>query len=279
MQEYYLRNIKLLLEAKEYEKYFDDLLERARLVGIETNILGDVGKEYSGQGTLYITDSPIVLQMLIDKGCPVLLYYHEGNRHKIFSMARYAMEDPYDLSVDYLERVYRRCVGLPWEILETKRCLLRESRIEDREAFKRIYMEPSSTRYMEDANKDCVWDKDYLQSYIKQAYSYFEFGIWTIVLKDTKEVIGRAGISMKDGWEEPWLGYVIGKPWQRQGLACEVCREILGYVKEEYEFKTIYACIHEENEASIGLATKLGFEYLPRNVDKSKEYKIFVRNA
>ena len=279
MQEYYLRNIKLILEEKSYEKYFEDLLERARLEKIEANVLEDMDEEPYRQGVVYITDSPVVLQRLMDRGYPVLLYYHEENRHKVFPMARYAMEDPVDLSVDYLERVYRRCAGLPWEILETERCLLRESRMEDQEAFKQIYREPVVTRYMEDSKADCVWDKEYLQSYIKQAYSYFEFGIWTIVLKDTMEVIGRAGISIKNGWEEPWLGYVIGKPWQRQGLAYEVCREILEYVKEEYEFRTIYACIHEENEASIGLATKLGFECLSRNMDKNKDYKIFVRNA
>ena len=69
---------------------------------------------------------------------------------------------------------------------------------------------------------------------------------------------GQGEIGELDGL--PCIGYMIGVPWQRQGYAEEACRAILDYAREELDFTKVFLQVEEENEASIKLAKKLGFE-------------------
>ena len=64
-----------------------------------------------------------------------------------------------------------------------------------------------------------------------------------------------------DGFADdlPYLGYMIGTPWQGRGIAYEVCKAILDYGREELGFEQVALLVDKDNEASIGLADKLGF--------------------
>ena len=103
-------------------------------------------------------------------------------------------------------------------------------------------------------------ERGYVREYIEKVYSFYEFGIWTILLKETGQIIGRAGLSMREGYEWPQLGYVIGVPWQGKGLGREVCQGILAYAKEELAMEKIQVLIHAQNKTSLKLAEKLGFQ-------------------
>lgn len=216
------------------------------------------------QGTLYIVDTKRDLDFVKGMGLPVLAWLHEDNKDQDLSGAAYAVEDPHVLDMDFYEKVYRREMHIPWEILETDRCLVREMVPEDAKAFEMIYREPEIGRYMKDFHVDAVGEAVYIREY-QAHYRFYEYGVWSIVLKETGKVIGRAGFSEEDVWsamEEntlPCLGYMIGVPWQRQGLAYEVCRALLQYAKEELEFEAVQLLIEAENQASVGLAQKLGF--------------------
>ena len=82
-------------------------------------------------GVLYITDDSGTARRLLGEGRAVLVYLHEGNRQEDFGFCKYACEDPKELDRRYLEQVYRRYRGIPWDILETDRCLIRETTEED----------------------------------------------------------------------------------------------------------------------------------------------------
>lgn len=176
-----------------------------------------------------------------------------------FSGIPYAVTDAEDLDEKYLERIWQRYRGIPWKICETKRCLVRESTVEDVESFYQIYRDESITAYMEDLFEDRERERQYIRDYIEKVYGFYGFGMWTVCLKETGEVIGRAGLSMREGFEEPELGYVIGKRWQRQGIAEEVCREILAYGRDELGLEWVRALMHPDNTASERLCHKLGF--------------------
>lgn len=189
-----------------------------------------------------------------------------------FSGIPYAVTDIDDLDERYLERVWQRYRRLPWIICETKRCLVRETVPEDVDSFYRIYRDKSITAYMEDLFEDKEEERQYIRDYIEKVYGFYGFGMWTVCLKETGEVIGRAGLSMREGFEEPELGYVIGKKWQRQGIAAEVCREILAYGRDELGFERVRALMHPENTASKRLCCKLGFLYGKEIVLDSEVY-------
>lgn len=178
-----------------------------------------------------------------------------------FQGISYAVTDIEDLDDNYLERIWQRYRGIPWKICETERCLVRESVPEDVDSFYEIYRDREITEYMEDLYEDREKERQYIRDYIEKVYAFYGFGMWTVCLKETGEVIGRAGLSMREGFEEPELGYVIGKTWQRQGIAAEVCLEILNYAGNELGLEQIRALMHPENTASQRLCHRLGFYY------------------
>lgn len=228
--------------------------------------------------TLTVTDCEEQARKLRDAGEPVAVYLHRKNADQNFSDFPYAVEEPEDLDEDYLERVCRRLLGLPWEILETERCLIRETTVEDVEAFYEIYRDPKITEYTEALYPEKEQEREYIREYIEKVYAFWEFGVWTVVEKESGSVIGRAGFSYREGFQEPEIGFIIGVPWQRRGYAEEVCRAILQYGEERLGFGTIQALVAPENAASMGLCSKLGFYDDGVIKVDDKEYHRFLRN-
>lgn len=226
------------------------------------------GREVS----LYVTDDKETAWSLRSQGEAVLIYLHPGNRGEDFSSFLFAVEDPEELEPEYMERVYRRLKGMPWNILETDRCLIRETTPEDVEDFYRIYSHPSITEYMEGLYPEMEEEKAYIRQYIEKVYTFFGFGIWTVVEKAGGAVIGRAGLSYREGFQEPELGFIIGVPWQRQGYAEEVCGAILDYARRALEFGEVQALVEPGNAASLKLCGKLGFRREETVCLKGKEY-------
>jgi len=209
---------------------------------------------------LYVVEDADVAKDLLSRGAAVLVHLCEDNRFDNFAGCRYAFENPFSIDTEYLERVYRRYRDIPWDILETERCYLRETTVEDVEEFFRIYADKRITQYMEDLYPTIEEEKAYTRKYIDNAYHFYEYGVWTIVHKETGNIIGRAGLSATDGFEDPDLGYVLDTAYQGQGIALEVCSAILEYAKEYLGVEKINALVHRENEASLRLLDKLGFK-------------------
>lgn len=190
---------------------------------------------------------------------PVLIYLHEGNRDEDFGDARYALEEPEETEPEYLERVYRRCRNLPWEILVTERCWLRETVEEDVDSFWRMYGDEEITRYTERLYPTPEAERGYIREYRRLIYSFYEFGVWTVLDRRSGEIEGRAGLSVREGCDLPELGFVISREWQGRGLATEVCRGILEYARQLLGFDRIQVLVHEENAVSLHLCRELGF--------------------
>lgn len=208
---------------------------------------------------LYAADRLETARELKRRGEAVVVYLHEGNRDQDFSEFPYAVEDLSALDAGYAERVYRRLKKLPWTIMETDRCIIRETTPEDVDSFYKIYSNPEITKYMEGLYPEIEQEKQYVREYIEKIYAFYEFGVWTVLEKESGEVIGRAGFSYRQGYDEPEIGYIIGVPWQRHGYAEEVCRAILEYGWRELKFKRVQALVETENEPSLTLCDKLGF--------------------
>ncbi|MCR5716159.1 MAG: GNAT family N-acetyltransferase [Lachnospiraceae bacterium] len=209
---------------------------------------------------LVLTDDPECALLLFRQGIAVIGVSFDG-AGAVFTGIPYVYEDPQEANLRDLERTWRRFRNLPWEIGQTKRCLIRETSVADVDAFYRIYAEPSITRYTENLFADPAEERAYTQDYQKHVYAFYGFGMWTICRKDTGEVIGRAGISMREGFELPELGYIIAVPYQQQGYASEVCRAILEIGQTEYGMDAFQILTESENTASIKLCERLGFVY------------------
>lgn len=225
--------------------------------------------------TLYITDSEAAYHALRQQGKYVLPYRHEGNHDSDFSGALYVIEQIEEIGYETIDMAYRRLAGLPWEILATERCIVRETIAEDVDSFYRIYAEPEITKYMENLYTDRDEEIAYIRDYREKVYGFYGYGMWTVLTKEGT-VIGRAGISWREGFDMPELGFVIGLPWQRQGYAYEVCSAVLTYAREELGFEQVQALVMEGNDISKNLCRKLGFRYLEKVTAEGGIYERMV---
>ncbi len=206
---------------------------------------------------LYITDDLQEANRLKGIGAPVLIYLHEGNRQQDFSSFHYAVENPEEVDAVFAERVVRRHMDLPWKILETNRCIVRETVESDAEAIVTMYLDEEVAKYMPPLPASIEELRDIITAYREEIYRLYEFGIWTVIEKATGQVIGRAGLEMKE--EGPELGYMFDVSRRNQGYATEVCKAILRYAKEELGIDKVVARVKSGNKTSLSVCRKLGF--------------------
>ncbi|WP_049945617.1 GNAT family N-acetyltransferase [Butyrivibrio sp. LC3010] len=208
---------------------------------------------------LFMTDSSDLAEILLCSGAYVVGIQHEENQSEIFPGLKYVFTDIEEVVADSYEKAYQRYANLPWNILQTERCLIRETTVEDVDTFYEIYADPEMTRYMEGLFKNPEDEKKYTRDYIEKVYGLLGFGTWTVVRKEDGAIIGRAGFSIRSGFNDVELGFLIGTEYQRQGYAFEVCSAIIRYGREILQFEKMQTFVKAENLVSIHLCEKLGF--------------------
>ena len=145
-----------------------------------------------------MTDISDVCRLAQEKGIPSLLYLHDGNKEESMSQIPYAITDFEGIDYEYLCNVYKRFYHIPWTILETRRCVLREMTEDDLDALYEVYRDPEVSKYTENLYEDREKERTYIRDYIEQVYRFCGLGIWVIVLKETNTIIGRAGLAWRD---------------------------------------------------------------------------------
>lgn len=166
------------------------------------------------------------------------------------------LEAPEEVSVGYLNMVYCHEKKLPATIAETKRCFIREMTGEDMDALYEILTEEETSKYLPAKAGSKKEELEKLVSYASCVYSFFGYGYWGVFLKETGELIGRAGF--KEGVFPLEAGYVIKRSHWGKGYATEVLKELVLYAQEELDCKEVYAVIDERNTASLRVAEKCG---------------------
>ena len=160
------------------------------------------------------------------------------------------------------EQTARRKAGLPWTICTGDRIRIREAGRRDWEGLKQRGPFPE-------------WpDQETFQAYLEGQYGFYEYGIWLIEEKETRLLLGRAGLwnpgetvcrrleaagEEKNAYLE--LGYEIFLPYRRRGFAKEACRLIMDYADWELE-SCLCLQVSPDNLPSRNLAQALGFRLL-----------------
>lgn len=150
-------------------------------------------------------------------------------------------------------------------MIETERLLLRNYTLEDFDALYEIMSDAETMQHYPapfDESKTRNWIAWNIDNYEK-----YGFGLWAVVLKETKEFIGDCGITMQNIDEKilPEIGYHIHKKYWRNGFAKEAARAVRDWVFRNTQYDTIYSYMKYTNVASYSTAIATGMK-------KVKEY-------
>ncbi|MGN0354611.1 MAG: GNAT family N-acetyltransferase [Muricoprocola sp.] len=211
-----------------------------------------------------VSARPEEIRECIRKGIPcVYLEYPDSEPVYECSFVWQMTEEAPFPDEDYLEKVYKRWHHLPLMIAETERLLIRESVIEDLESFRLFYEEERENPDIEPLGTEA---ERALAEYIRYQYPFWDFGLWSVEKKGTKEVIGRMGLEVYEDKME--LSYLIGRAFRREGYASEAAKAILQYAREKLELKEVYLRTSKGNMISQKLAESLGFQKVGKAYQK-----------
>lgn len=162
--------------------------------------------------------------------------------------------------VDYafLERVYQRKHGIPWRVIETERCFLREMTLSDLPDLRALYQDADDPGFLHSEEEEA----EYIRAYIENMYRFYGFGMWLVKDRVTDELIGQAGFHLVELYGETLLemGYRIAAARRRMGYAAEVCRALMAYAAgADFGFRRLHCFVAGDNHASAALLEKLGF--------------------
>lgn len=250
----------------QYRKQVQELTEKLSKHKISVDMQD---AEYDARGTRITAGDSQLVVLTDDAGfaffcmgseIPYCILLDEASRNASLPNGAFCIERLEDVEPDYLEKIYRRAKELPWDILETERLKLREITLRDVPRLYELYQDESITRYMEPLYEDIKQELSYTQDYINHIYGFYGYGMWVITLKNTGEVIGRAGLEYKEEAEGLELGFMLGVKYQHQGYAYEACRAVLDYGQYQLGQESFCAQVNEQNIPSRRLCEQLGMK-------------------
>lgn len=222
----------------------------------------EVGHQLSGKRSrelILVSSDQSLLDLAREADVPTIAY--QKPEMDTFLHADMVVEGFEEVDMIFLQRVYERHFNIPWTILETKRCIVRELELSDMDALFSMYAEPGMTDYMEGLY-EYEDELEYQKAYIENMYRFYGYGMWLVFEKKTGTLIGRAGVEHREELSgDMELGYAIRTSFQHQGYAYEVCQAIMQYAGEELQVHLLHCLIQKENALSEKLAIKLGFLY------------------
>lgn len=147
-------------------------------------------------------------------------------------------------------------------ILETSRLILREWTDTDL---------PDLSEMLQDPRVMYAYDHDFTAEDVQgwmarqqRRYRELGFGLWAVILRETGEIIGQAGLTMQPFQESQVLevGYHLKYRHWHQGYAAEAAVGCRRYAFETLKAPRLHAIIKADNQASIRVAKGLGMSRL-----------------
>ena len=148
------------------------------------------------------------------------------------------------------------------KILETDRLLLREFEIADLDSMAELFADVEVMTFSSGTKS-----REESQAWLKKCfnnYSEFGFGLWAVVKKDGREVIGYCGLSCFSdicGQKEIEVGYRLMRSEWGFGFATEAAIAVRDYGFMKEDLGRLIALVDPSNLASIRVAQKMGMRF------------------
>lgn len=163
-------------------------------------------------------------------------------------------------------------------ILETDRLQLRRLSVDDAEFILRLLNEPSFIQNIGDRGVRTIEDaRAYILKGPIASYEKFGFGLLLVAEKETGVPAGICGLLRRDVLEDVDIGYALLPEFWSRGYALESASAVISYAREKLGSKRVLAVVNPDNQSSIRLLGKMGFQYerMVRLSDDAPEIKLF----
>ncbi|MEG3872497.1 GNAT family N-acetyltransferase [Microcoleus sp. Z1_B5] len=143
--------------------------------------------------------------------------------------------------------------------IETARLYMRQFTPDDLNELYRIYRDAEIMKYLRGV-KTREETEIAIDTMLKR-WAENNFGMWALVHKIDRKMIGRCGLAFLDQTPEVELGYALDKVYWNQGLATEASFASLNYGFKILKLERIVAIARPENIASQRVIQKVGMKY------------------
>ncbi len=167
-------------------------------------------------------------------------------------------------------------------ILETDRLRLRKLSTDDAEFILRLLNEPSFIQNIGDKGVRTIDDAcSYILNGPVASYETFGFGLWLVETKESGTPMGMCGLLKRDALEDVDIGYALVPEFWSRGYALESASAVLSYASKTLGLKRVVAITDPDNQGSIRLLDKMGFEFerMVRLSEDAPEIKLFGRDV
>jgi RimJ/RimL family protein N-acetyltransferase len=165
-------------------------------------------------------------------------------------------------------------------MLDTPRLEIREFKPEDFEDFAVLVADPEVMRFSIKGPLGLEEAQEYFQRRILGHYKTHGFGLWALVLKEEKKLIGFAGLITQEieGKTKIELAYRLLPTYWGRGLASEAANAISEYAFATLDLKDLISIIDTANHRSLLLAKRLGMNSLQKTEFHGFEVFVYARS-
>ena len=156
-------------------------------------------------------------------------------------------------------------------ILETDRLVLRPMSDSDYKSLQEVLSDPETKKYYA-----APYDEAGVQKWIdwcKASQAKRGFSLWSVILKETGQMIGDCGVSMQiiDDEMRPEIGYHLNKKYHHQGIGKEMTQAVRDYFFTHFNENEVYSYMDKDNLPSYKTAEANGMTYLHNYITKDGE--------
>ena len=146
-------------------------------------------------------------------------------------------------------------------IARTKRLTIRRLEPEDAPFFRELVNTPGWVQFI--GQRNIHTDAEalaYLEGGIFKSYRESGYGFYMVELTDGQLPLGINGIVLRGSLPGPDFGFAFLPQYMGKGYAVESSEAVLSHVKNDLVIEELYAISLPENERSLRLLEKLGFQ-------------------
>ena len=163
-------------------------------------------------------------------------------------------------------------------VIETERLSLRQFSPADAAFIRELLNEPSFIQNIGDRGVRTLSDAEkYLETGPIASYARNGFVLYLVLLKESNEPIGMAGLIKRDALEDVDVGYAFLPRYWSKGYAIESGLALIEYAKNIVRRKRVVAIVDPANQGSIRVLEKAGFQFekMVRLSEDDIELKLF----